>query len=289
MSSVQFHQLSGRLAPADIAWKQAEGRVVLSRLSDGDSEGAAPATCLKFVLDGEERYEIGDRGFRVESGQFLVVAAGTRVRAVLGRRTAARITTGLCIYLPAGPALAVEDGMPLTFAAAGLPIGDMLTRAARQLVGRPEDGAALAQAIMSRARRELSGLILGNSAQMAQLDIARPSTRQSVQRRLELARGYIHDHVDRAVTLAELGRAAGMSPFQLARYFNAVYGVPPAAYHRTQRMIAAADRLRRGLAPTEVADQLGFADLSSFTHAFKRCHGVPPGAFGTDANRKPGQ
>lgn len=290
MNGAQFHQLNGRLSRSDIAWREGEGRVVLSRLSDGESEGVAPAICLKFVLDGEERYEIGGRGYRVAPGQFLVVGAGTPVRAMLARRTAARIATGLCIYLPARPALAAaEEELPLTFTAAGLPIGAMLTRAARRLVGCPDEGSALAPEIVARARAGLAGLLIGNSAQMAQLDIARPSTRRSVQRRLELARGYLHDHVDRAVSLAELAREAGMSAFQLARYFNAVYGMPPAAYHRAQRMGVAAERLRRGLTPTEIADLLGFADLSSFTHSFKRWHGVPPTAFATAGNRKPGQ
>ncbi len=39
------------------------------------------------------------------------------------------------------------------------------------------------------------------------------------------------------------------------------------------------------LSLAEVAERLGFSDLSSFSQAFKRWYGVPPGAYRSAARR----
>lgn len=270
-----FHLLSGRLEPATLSWPSADGRVVLSRISGGESEAVSPALSVKYVLDGEERYEIGGRSYRVGAGRFLAVSAGSRVRAVLPMR--GETATGLCVYLPAPAGLTLnEDHYPLTFAAAGLELGAVLRDAARRIAADPARGPDLAGPVVAAARASFATLLHGSSSQIAQLDLRRPATRRHVQRRLELARGHLHDHLDRAVPLTELAREAGLSAFQLARYFNQVYGVPPATYHRARRLEAADAALRTGESASAVARAFGFSELSSFTHAYRRHFGVPP-------------
>ncbi|RDS98780.1 AraC family transcriptional regulator, partial [Burkholderia contaminans] len=43
------------------------------------------------------------------------------------------------------------------------------------------------------------------------------------------------------------------------------------------------------LSLAEVAERLGFSDLSSFSQAFKRWYGVPPGAYRSAAQREGGR
>ncbi len=43
------------------------------------------------------------------------------------------------------------------------------------------------------------------------------------------------------------------------------------------------------LSLAEVAERLGFSDLSSFSQAFKRWYGVPPGAYRSAAQRDSGR
>lgn len=272
-----FHFLSGRLEPATLAWPSAAGRLVLSRICEGESRAVSPAVSLKYVLEGEEQYEIGGRSYRVAAGRFLAVAAGAQLRAALPARGEA--ATGLCVYLPHPPGLDPQESLyPLTFAAEGLPLGALLRDAARRIAADPARGPDLAGPVVAAAREAFAALLCGSSSQIAQLDLRRPSTRLHVQRRLELARGHLHDHLDRAVPLTELAREAGLSAFQLARYFTQVYGVPPAAYHRARRLEAADAALRAGQSASCVARDFGFAELSSFTHAYKRHFGVPPSA-----------
>ena len=262
----------------------AEGRVVLSRLGRGECLVARPSVSVKFVLEGEERYEFDGAVHTVRGGQMLVADTGPASRVVLPRREETR---GLCLYLPAWTAVsAPSDGPPLLPAAtplvmpvAATPLGRLLDRAARYLAERPEAGARLARRLVPGAALALSRLVADRHEALGRLSALKPSTRAEILRRLELARAHLHLHPERTVPLAELAAVAGLSQFHLARSFAEAFGAPPAAYHRRLRLEQAADALRRGrLSPAGAARVLGFAEPGGFTRAFRRQYGVPPSA-----------
>ncbi|WP_019646856.1 AraC family transcriptional regulator [Novispirillum itersonii] len=92
-------------------------------------------------------------------------------------------------------------------------------------------------------------------------------------------RAYLDAHPADDLSLADLGRLAGLSPLYLARSFRKAFGVPPHAYQILKRIEQASARLRAGEAPATVAQSCGFADQSHMTRQFRRAHGVTPGAF----------
>lgn len=99
--------------------------------------------------------------------------------------------------------------------------------------------------------------------------------------RLEQARRHIEDHVGTGLSLGEIARAAGLSPFHFARAFAARFGMGPVAYVRLRRLSLAADRLARPDPPplVELAFDAGFDSQQAFTRAFKRAFGAAPGRF----------
>lgn len=258
----------------------AAARVVLSRLPRGASPIGGGALSLKFVLEGEERYRIDGRTYRVDPGQLLIIDP-----ARTGEVTLPSAATGLCLYLPQvanAPARSTDlllDG-PVTLAAARHPLGTLLTAVARRLATQPGAGKELADRIVRRASARLSQLMADNDHRLDGLDAVRPATRRELLRRVEVARAWLHAHSDRPVSLGELAAQSGTSAFHLARAFAAVHGAAPATYHRNLRLDAVARALRSGaVAPAEAAVRLGFADQAGFTRAFKRRHGVTPGAL----------
>jgi AraC-like DNA-binding protein len=112
---------------------------------------------------------------------------------------------------------------------------------------------------------------------IAGIDAQKPSTRYETMRRLNVARGYLHEVTDRPVELAELAKVSGISRFQLLRNFRDVFGAPPAAYHRNLRLCLAKEQVEsRRLTCSQAAHRFGFADCSSFSHAYRRVFGEPP-------------
>ncbi len=92
--------------------------------------------------------------------------------------------------------------------------------------------------------------------------------------------GYLEEHFDRRVTLAELGRVSGRSPFTAQRVFRRVLGVTPAGYQRQAR----AARLRRELEGVKgnVTDAVYAAGYAAASRAYEPAGdalGMSPGNF----------
>jgi AraC-like DNA-binding protein len=93
------------------------------------------------------------------------------------------------------------------------------------------------------------------------------------------ARDYLHDHLDRNISLTELAAVAGMPRFGLVRAFARRYGMPPHAYLTQLRVLHARRSLSSGVAPSQAAVAAGFVDQSHLTRHFKRTVGVTPGQY----------
>jgi AraC-like DNA-binding protein len=97
---------------------------------------------------------------------------------------------------------------------------------------------------------------------------------------VEAARTEVHRDLARTPSLAQLATGLGCSPFHLSRVFPQVAGLSLRAYVSRLRARAAAERLARGARDlTRVALELGYADHSHLTNAFRREWGVPPSVF----------
>jgi AraC-like DNA-binding protein len=80
--------------------------------------------------------------------------------------------------------------------------------------------------------------------------------------------------------VADLAREAALSRSTFFERFSRTVGVAPMAYLLTWRMALAQDLLRRGAGSiAEVAERVGYSSASTFTVAFARHVGEPPGRY----------
>lgn len=94
------------------------------------------------------------------------------------------------------------------------------------------------------------------------------------------ARAYIADYAVRGVGIADVARAAGVSPRTLERRFAALGGVPPAAELRAARIAAAKRLLRDTSTPIgDIAPLCGFASDIPLKIAFKKACGLTMRAY----------
>jgi AraC-like DNA-binding protein len=90
----------------------------------------------------------------------------------------------------------------------------------------------------------------------------------------------IHARVAYPWTTEDLAAAVHLSRSAFAERFTQLVGVPPISYLTDWRMQLAAARLRDTPWPiAQIAEELGYESEATFTRAFKRAMGVPPGRF----------
>jgi len=98
---------------------------------------------------------------------------------------------------------------------------------------------------------------------------------------------YMREHLTERVTLRELARQVGLSPFHFSRRFRRAMGQPPHEYLIDLRLERARELLfanSRSLA--EIGIMSGFCDQSHFARHFKRKYGKTPAEFSRAVRRR---
>lgn len=115
-----------------------------------------------------------------------------------------------------------------------------------------------------------------------------PATSRDRRRAVETAL-WIDANSHRPINLEHAAVQAGISPFHFLRLFSSVLGVTPHQYLVRSRLRHAARLLADDeISVTDVAYDVGFADLSNFVRTFHRAAGVSPRRFreASRGNRK---
>ena len=104
--------------------------------------------------------------------------------------------------------------------------------------------------------------------------------RHEVFRRLCRARDLLEEVPEDPVSIEDVAREVGISPFHFIRQFEAVFGLTPHQFRIQSRL----DRARRLLAMghhsvTDVCMEVGFSSLGSFSDLFTRRVGATPSAY----------
>jgi AraC family transcriptional regulator, transcriptional activator FtrA len=231
-----------------------------------DPEERPPEKLLAAVRRAHAR---GARVVSICSGVFVLAAAGL----LDGRRATThwRYTEILRRRHPAvrvePDALYVDEGNLFTSAgsAAGIDLCLHLVRL--------DHGAEIANRVARRL--VVSPHREGGQAQF----IARPVPAQP-GRGLARALDWALAHLDRTLGVAELARAAALSPRTFVRRFHAEMGTTPHRWLIRQRVLAAQRRLERaGESIDEVAGAVGFGTAQTLRLHFRRLMRTSPTAY----------
>lgn len=101
--------------------------------------------------------------------------------------------------------------------------------------------------------------------------------------RVAAALRLMHGNPARPWTMEELAGKAALSRSAFFDRFSRSVGMPPMEYLLAWRMALAKDLLRRDVALAEVAERVGYGSASTFSTAFSRHVGQPPGRYAKQA------
>ncbi len=102
------------------------------------------------------------------------------------------------------------------------------------------------------------------------------------RQKLQLAKTILSENLETPPSLSELARQIGLNTFKLKKNFKEVFGVPVFKYLQQMRLEKAHDLIKSNeLSVQEVAWDVGYDSISSFSNAFMKKFGYRP----SDLNR----
>ena len=115
---------------------------------------------------------------------------------------------------------------------------------------------------------------------VSMISAKKKTTQEELYRRLYIALEHIDLTYSCSCSLDELARVAFMSPHHLLRQFRHFFGITPHQY-LTLKRLHVAKFLLRGSRKTvsEICNEVGYEDVSSFTKLFKARFRISPGKF----------
>jgi AraC family transcriptional regulator of adaptative response/methylated-DNA-[protein]-cysteine methyltransferase len=105
--------------------------------------------------------------------------------------------------------------------------------------------------------------------------VAAPAGLAQVRR----ACSYIQAHLDEPVTLAQLARQVGTSPFHLQRTFTKLAGISPREYHDALRASRFREGLRQGTPVSGAVYDAGYGSISRVYERMPTGRGMTPAAY----------
>ncbi len=154
--------------------------------------------------------------------------------------------------------------------AAAPDVAAQLTKAHRALIA-PETSQLARETALQDALSSLVTSLAGGRLSPGRVGRERAAVRS--------ARMHLEANACENVSLDDLARLTGLSPFHLTRAFRQEVGLPPHAYQVQARVRRAKAWIAAGWSLAEVALAAGFSDQSALSNQFRRHVGVTPGQY----------
>ncbi|MAY83510.1 MAG: hypothetical protein CMP59_05180 [Flavobacteriales bacterium] len=260
-----------------------ESNCVASSLTFFEKEQENAPLSIKLVTKGIERYRLGSASYKLNQGEFIVIAQGQTVETTIKSKES---TKGICIYPPLSMIQEVFDGFgkPLEkqLDSEIKPESFHLTTCIYRLVSLQATSRFLNQqspTLLSQSEKDdhwWQSFYLNLAEHLAydqqkinlilgQLDVVKKHTKEELYRRISKTRDFIHDHKFENIDLNELAQLSSLSKYHFLRSFKAIYKQSPYQYLLNLKLAEAKKLLQKGYNYREIANEIGYSDTKNLS------------------------
>ena len=234
---------------------------------------------LYYIAEGKCSVFIGQRTYRLQTGDFALIPAGTLHKTDF---TSHGQNTKYVISFSVNTARQIDAFLETEIAETGIRAGKIKAPVQRQeavllLVNRmlyefenqPPLGRSLCLALLAELLISLQRYRAGEAENDGNEDTAHGRMREVA--------AYLCEHAREQITLSEVAAHFAVSPSHLSRVFHQETGFGLREYLVHYRIRQACDLLlNTNLSVTQIADRCGFSDSNYFGDAFKKATGLSP-------------
>ncbi len=293
METVPLFRIHPGSIPTLAQLQQYRNLVDCSEFSDLDHRLGSIGYGIKMVTQGTEHYTYHGRHYPLQTGEFMLVPYRVPGHVGIASRTPTR---GVCFNLDPNLVAQVDsraqllderdnntslnlaqvDGV-LHLHQSGSAMGNFLRNFSQKFTQRTVPSSSysndfffqLAELYVADYRMATRGI--------SRIVAVKQHTRMELYRRLQIAAGVMEDSYLRPMTVADIAHSALLSEYQFFRLYKSVYGVSPYQFILEKRLSTGKRLIAGGQhSVSEAALAAGFADVFSFSKAFKKKYGVPP-------------
>ena len=219
---------------------------------------------IHIIEEGCQQYAVGNDTYRVEKGQFLLIAPNVVHQALDAAENTGKFA--ITFQLP------FDGSFNCLFSA--------VTPRMAENLGFIASEAAL--------RRDISNTLIENTLLEILVGILRMAGRKEKVRSnqqeenpvITFAKQYIADNIDRAPSVTEVATYCYLSNKQFTRLFCSAEGVSPGEYILRQRVQRIECLLRESsLSLKQISRQMHFGSEHYLNAFFKKYAGMPPGEY----------
>jgi AraC family transcriptional regulator len=258
-------------------------------------EAKTPFTGLgiKYVVSGQETYFANGKKFTVKEGEYLL---GNDYTSSIVKINNQKTVQGLCIDVSSEIISEVTNYYDLNGAdlkefllsdqffvnrynIKNTTLGYSLVEISELIKTRNHDMQflkeelfySLAESIITDQRFIFNHL--------NKMDVKKVNTKEEVFRKLLKAKEIIDLQEIKNLSLEEISSAAGISKYYFIRLFKDVFGISPYQYQIRRKLENAKLEILKGASILDTTFAYGYADLASFSKAFKQAFGQSPNKF----------
>lgn len=247
----------------------------------------AGSVSIKAVLRGRAMWESDNRRFVVGEGTFLLLGDGDEYSLTIDEHDP---VTTFCLFFRRNY---IGDALRTASANETALLDDPFRERREDLVPGLRPRSDVLHTLLARMQRESAteddfvdaANLLANGIAVEQrakrsLDAAKAATRDELQRRVQRGVDFMLSHLGDPITVDDAARAACLSLFHFHRAFATIHGMTPHQFLAQQRLALAARLLQlTSNDVTDIAAQVGYESLGSFSTRFARQFGVAPSVY----------
>ncbi len=254
------------------------------------------AFSIKCVVEGLEKYDVHGTSYYVKSGEYLLANTFGEGKVAVESKEFVR---GLCIDIApavlsevfahfvkpdtAFPDILLDDFFTTEaflenkYHTKQTHLGKKLIQIADILCANPFESYQMKEDFYFTLAESIVADHQQTITQLYNINAVKHQTRKDLYRKVLLGREFLVNNTQKSLQIKEVAQEVGLSEYHFFRLFKTAFGISPQQYFLQTRLEKSWHLLQTAnYSVTEVATETGFADIHSFSKAFKKRFATSP-------------